>query len=268
MRSLNEHVSVILPLIAFLISFEFFQISQKLTLNYSNSINSNYSIIIISDSTIDESVVKNSIDNLKSLSIINPDSITDRLQGEISDTNLALLKISIPKFYRITLKRLPSIDEIKTIKKRLLTIKHINRVETFKKNHDNIYNLLNFFGYVTQIFFSLIITLSLLLIIKQSTLWQHKHSQRVMVLSYFGAPSWMRNGILIKNAFIDSIISSILTIGLVYLILNSSQVIALIDNLDLSHDIINYKSDFLLFLLLCFIINFITLSLAVFRIRN
>ena len=268
MRYLNNHLGMVLALIAFLFSYEFYKVTTNLTQQYKAKINNNYSIVISSISKQDPKVIKKYIPLIKEIKPITTKKIIDELKDQISQSNLALLKVSLPFFYEIHLKILPSTKELKQIKKKLIMANGILKVETFTKSYENIYNLLMFFEYIAQIFLTIVVSISFLLIIKQSTLWQHKHSQMILVLSYFGAPSWMRNGGLIKNAVIDSFIAALISAILVYFIYNSTYVITLFDSLDIGQNIINYKTIFFEFLAVCLGISMITVILAVYRIKD
>jgi len=268
MKSLNEHLGMILALVAFLFSYEFFVVTSTLSKQYKSNINNNYTIVITSSVILDKKPLLSRFKEIRSITPIATESIIKELREQISPSNLALLKVSLPKFYEVHLKALPTIKELKKIKQKLKRVDNILKVETFSKSYNSIYNLLIFFEYIAGIFLSIIIALSFLLIIKQSTLWQHKHSQMVVVLSYFGAPSFMRNGGLIKNAIIDTFIASVVTLFLVFIIFSSSYVTQLFTSLNIGMHIINYKVAFFEYLGICFIISTITISLAIYRIKD
>ena len=166
MKSLNEHLSVIFPLIAFLISYEFYNISTNLTLKYSESINNNYAIVVVSEIELTYDYLSKKNPLINELIVVEPDSVIDKLENKISDANLALLKVSMPKFYKIKLKQLPSTEDLSKLSKMLKNIKGIKRVESYKRSHEVVYNMLTFFKYITLIFFSLILVLSFFIILK------------------------------------------------------------------------------------------------------
>ena len=55
-----------------------------------------------------------------------------------------------------------------------------------------------------------------LLIVRQMEVWRFEHSDRMSIMSIFGAPVWLRSAVLYRLAFVDSIISVLIVGGLFY----------------------------------------------------
>ena len=52
--------------------------------------------------------------------------------------------------------------------------------------------------------------------IKQVEIWRFEHSERMQIMALFGAPSWMRSGLLFRIALADSVVASALIGGALY----------------------------------------------------
>ncbi len=214
MKSVRNHLSLIIPLVALLLSFEFSILIDRLVKDYERRVNNEYSIILVAENAIEESIFKSKVDVIEKVEEIDSKHVIDKLENDISPSNFALLKVSIPKFYKITLNTFPSENEIKSIEKYLLTIKGIKRVETFSKTHNQIYSLLVVINSLSNMFAITIFAVGFLLMVKQVEVWRFEHLERMEIMALFGAPYWMRSALLFRLAITDSIISAIITIGL------------------------------------------------------
>jgi len=121
MKSLKNHLSVILPLFVLLFSLQFTFLTDKIVDNYSKKLTLDYSIVVVAPKTLSGAVIKSRVKGIKSIEEISSKKILDRLKGNISSKNISLLKIALPKFYSMKLKSFPSVKEIERIKKKLLS---------------------------------------------------------------------------------------------------------------------------------------------------
>lgn len=229
MTSFKHHLSFILPLMAFLISFQFLFSLDRVSKEYEKSINNGYSIIIATLKEPDFKKLKSASDLIDSIEEISPDIFLKKLENNFSPANLALLKVSLPKFYRIKLSSFPSSKALEKIESKLKQNDNIKRVETYAQTHREIFSLLQMIGKIITLFTVLITGTVVLLVVKQIEVWRFEHYERMEVMALFGAPYWMRSATLFKLAFIDSIISVALVGGIFFYIQNSGDLIAFLD---------------------------------------
>ncbi len=218
MKSLKNHLSVIFPLFVLLFSLQFAFMSDEMVKEFEKKLTNDYTIVIVSPKKIDEAVLMSRVRDIKSIEEISSKKIIDKLKGNISAKNLSLLKVSLPKFYSIKLKKFPSLNEIEKIKNRLLKTKMVSRVETFAKTHTKVYRVFLLLKSVSFLFLIFIFFVSFLLMLKQMRIWILEHKERMEIMSYFGAPFWMKSAVLYRLAIVDSFISALL-VSVIYVIL-------------------------------------------------
>ncbi len=218
MKSLKNHLSVIFPLFVLLFSLQFSFLTDKIVKDYSQKLTQDYSIVVVAPKKLSKAVVQSRVNGIKSIEEISSKKILDRLKGNISSKNIALLKIALPKFYSLKLKSFPSITEIERIKQKLLKSGLVSKVETFSKTHDKIYRMfesLKNIAFITSVF---IVIISVLLMFKQMKIWLLEHRERMSIMTLFGASSWMKSAVLYRLVIVDSFISTFL-VGITFVIL-------------------------------------------------
>ena len=215
MRSLKNHLSLIFPLFSIFFAIEFYMILNRVVTNYEKTLTNDYTILIVSKNELTIDKIKPYIDILN-LKEIDSNLIIDRLKKDKIDLDFDALKTFLPKFYEIKLNHFPSSNELKNIKEKLSSIDGINRVETFSKSHSKIYDLLLFIKKILNFFIIIIGVLSFMLILKQIKVWYLEHKDRMYIMELFGAPLWMRSGVLIKIAIIDTILSILFVDAIFY----------------------------------------------------
>lgn len=221
MKFLKNHLSLIIPLFSIFFTIEFYLLLDRVIKNYENNLKDDYTILIVSNKSIKSKELSSYID-LASLEAIDPDVMIKRLKKDDILIDLDALKRFMPKFYIVKLKYFPSSKELKNIKVRLKNIEGITRVETFSKSHSKVYNLLILLKQISKIFIVLVAAISLLLIFKQMQVWYLEHKERMYIMELFGAPLWMRSGVLIRLAIVDTIFSVVLVYGLFFYLINSN----------------------------------------------
>ena len=231
MRSIRNHLGLILPLFAILFSIEYLMFVDRALNFYENRLNSEYSIIIVSDKKLVNSDIQQSDTLIKSVELIKIDKVLEKIQEQISSKNIHKIKNIVPFFYTVKLRHYADIDRIEELKSNLMHIKGVKSVHAFENMHDKMYEILNFFKDNILIFIAIIFLTSLLLIIKQITIWKLEHYERMQIMALFGAPVWLRSTILLKLAIVDATLALIFTVGVVHYILNQPQVYALISKL-------------------------------------
>ena len=217
MKSLKNHLSVILPLFVLLFSLQFTLMTNNIVENYSKKLTEDYSIVVVSTKKLSQAVVKSRINGIKSVEEISSKKILDRLKGNISAKNISLLKVALPKFYSLKLESFPSIEEIDKIKTKLLETGLVTKVETFSKTHNRIYRMFQALKNTAFVFSVFIVIISVLLMFKQMKIWLLEHKERMSIMTLFGAPFWMKSAILYRLVIVDSFISTVVVSIIFYL---------------------------------------------------
>ncbi len=210
MKFFKTHLALILPLFFMGFAFECILIINQSIRHYEQSFTKDYNIIIVSKEELKTEKLRLSLPQVLSLREIDSKQLLDRVRNDISANNLLVLEKTLPKFYSMKLDYLPSQDELNEIKQRLSSIAGIVKVEVFAKTYDNVYSLLKLVKSVLWLFLFIIILLSLVLFLKQMRIWLYEHSERIEIMSLFGAAFWFRSLMLYRIVLIDSLISSIL----------------------------------------------------------
>ena len=256
MSSLKSHLTLVLSLIAILLSIFLFRIFSQIMNLYQKNIVNNYSIVIVSTKPI----TSLNISEISSINPININSEIKRLKEKYKNIDFSNLKI--PFFYKLKLKNFPSPTKLQEIQKQLKNYTFIKKIMTKSSSQTKIYNLLMLLKTTTKIFMFLIAILGFLLIIKQLEVWKLLHYERMYIMELFGAPVWFKGAALFKIAFLDSIISLILTIGLIFLITNSALFNNIINELNINFQL-NYFNEIILLLITSFLISFISSIIVV-----
>lgn len=239
MKSLKNHLSVILPLFVLLFAVQFTIMTQKIVTNYAEKLTKEYSIVIVAPKPLDIEEFKGKIKGIREIIEISSKSVLDRLKGSISSQNLSLLQIALPKFYSITLTSFPNIQEVENIKERLLKSGLVNKVETFSKTHTKVYKMLIILQNISLVFLVFIFVVSLLLMFKQMRIWLLEHQETIAVMTLFGAPFWMKSALLYRLAIVGSIISALIVCA-IFLYLPQNKIFSDLAN---SLDIVLPKFD-------------------------
>ncbi|MDD2838344.1 MAG: cell division protein FtsX [Sulfuricurvum sp.] len=209
MKSLKNHISLIIALFTVLFSVQIYVAVDRTIAAYETRLKNDYSIIVVSNKTLTPTEFK-AMDNLIERSeAIATDQVLERLKGEMSKKNLDLLKLTLPKFYRLYLNRFPTPYEIEKLQKHLQKNPAIERVEGYAQTHDTVYKLMLLFKDVVQIFSIAIAAVTSLLILKEMRLWQFQHADRMSIMALFGAPVWLRSAVLFRLAIVDAIIATV-----------------------------------------------------------
>lgn len=209
MKSLKNHISLIIALFTVLFSVQIYVAVDRTIDAYENRLKNDYSIIVVSNKALTPDEFKAMDPIIERSESIATDQVLNRLQGEMTKKNLDLLKLTLPKFYRIYLSRFPTPDEISKLQKRLQKHSSIERVEGYAQSHDTVYKLMLLFKDVVQIFSIAIAAVTSLLILKEMRLWQFQHADRMSIMALFGAPVWLRSAVLFRLAIVDAIIATI-----------------------------------------------------------
>jgi cell division transport system permease protein len=211
MKSFKNHFSLIIALVSILFSIQMFTIVERSIDAYKDKLATNYSLVIVSQKKLQQQELLKKIPNIATMEEIVADGVIKKIDAKISKKNMELLKLTLPKFYKLRLKKYPSPDEIQEITKKLMNIKSITKVETFSATHNTIYKLLLLFKTMISILAFTILIVTVLLIFKELRIWQFQHSERMSIMSLFGAPTWLRSAVLFRLAIVDALIAAFIS---------------------------------------------------------
>ena len=220
MRSIKTHFGVIISLVALLFSVQFGVFINNLIKSYEVSIQNEYNIVLVAKNGLTLEAIKEVAPEVASIAEISTKSITNRLKDRISKENLENLNKNLPKFYSVKLSSFPDSRELEIIEEKLKNIGDLNRVEIFKKTHDDIFKILLLLKSLVYGFALLIVLLGLMLIYKQMRIWVYEHKSRIEIMDLFGASFIIKSGKLYRMALVDSVIATLIVIAF-YLFLPS-----------------------------------------------
>jgi len=248
MQSIKNHLSLIIALASILFSIQVFIVVDRSIDAYKQNLSSNYSIVIVSQKKLSSKEIKSMDSIIKSSDELTTDNVIKRLNTGMSAQNIELLKITLPKFYKLHLSHYPSPYEIKKLKKSLLQHDFIVKVENFSHNHDTIYKLLMLFKNVIFVFAIMVFVVTALLVFKELRIWQFKHSERMNIMGLFGAPNWLRSAVLFRLATVDALIATVVT-SLFFIYISANQwILGQFDYIGIHVVIFNTMNDSLLLL--------------------
>jgi len=211
MNSIKNHFSLIIALVGILFSIQVFVIVDRSITAYKENLASNYSVVIVTQVKMQEQKIKSLNSMIDNVTELNPDNVIKRLNTKMDKRNLELLKVALPKFYKLKLTHFPNPQEIDSLSKNLIKHQSITKVENFSHNHDSTYKLLLLFKDVISVFAIAIFVVTTLLILKELRIWQYMHNERMSIMGLFGAPIWLSSAVLFRLSIVDAIIASILT---------------------------------------------------------
>lgn len=248
MKSIKNHLSLIVALISILFSIQTFIIVDRSIEAYKKNLANNYSVVIVSKKNIQEKEFLSLDKMIGEVEVLSPDNVIKRLDTSIDEKNMNLLKLTLPKFYKLHLKKFPSPKEIDNLRKNLFKNSSITKIEDFSNNHDITYKLLLLFKNVIMVFAIVISIVTMLLIVKELRIWQFKHSERMNIMGLFGAPTWLRSAVLFRLSIVDAIISSILIFFIFSYLSVNEFVLKQLSNINIDIIVFDQVYDFLLLL--------------------
>ena len=215
--NLKRIISFNIPLIITLIIFSLYGSISKLLFSYEKSIANDYSIIVVMHTPIYETKLKElpSID-LKEIKHIKRDNILSELKKDLTEGSFKMLQNKLPYFYSVYLKKFPTRYELQAIEKELKTLANIKSVETFSKDHDDLYSLLSLIKSITLVLFVSILIFTFIIINNQVLIWFYEHQERLDIIKFHGGTIFYGAKPIIKLAFFSSLISTSLVGGLIY----------------------------------------------------
>ncbi|PZT48753.1 cell division protein FtsX [Helicobacter valdiviensis] len=258
MNSLKNHLALIIPLVALLFSLEGILLIDRILKDYEGKLGKNYAIILASSRELSLEEIQQKVIEAQTLMPIDTQIVLDRLGENISQANLILLKNSLPFFYSLSLKEYPSAERLQVINNTLKDFKEIIRFESFTKSHNQIYQLLLIINSSVLVFASFIALISLLLMFKQIEIWRFQHSERMNIMSLLGAPLWMRNQLLFRLAFLDTLIATLICSSTLIYLSQNSNLVNFMQNVGLSSEVFSPFLDTILLLCVGLALSFVS----------
>jgi len=215
--NLKRFLSFILPLIIMLFSFAIYISISKMIEKYESTINNDYSIVVVTLAPITEAEIKKATSiNLKELKPLPREQILNDLKNEVTEGSYALLQVKLPYFYTLFLEEFPTSSKLQRIQKELQAIPSVKSVETFSKDHDNVYSLFLFIKTVSITMFVFMVIFTLFIISNQINLWFYEHSERLEIINLHGGSLLYGAKPIIKLALISGILAGLIVIGTMY----------------------------------------------------
>lgn len=263
MKSVKNHLSLVIALLSILFSIQVFFIVERSIDAYKTNLSNNYSVIAVSQTRLSNRDILSINKIISNVEELSPDSVIKRLNSDMKSANIELLKLSLPKFYKLSLAYYPSPKEVKKLTADLLKSNSITKVEDFSHAHDTTYKLLLLFKNVITLFSLVVLVVTVLLIFKELRIWQYKHNERMSIMGLFGAAMWLRSAVLFRLAIVDALIASVLAFGIFIYLSSSEWVLQQLHNIDISIVIFNPVEDFLVILGVAITISILLASLIV-----
>ena len=263
MKSIRNHLSLVIALLSILFSIQVFFITERSIDAYKTNLSTNYSVIAVSQKKLsNDSILKiNSL--IKNVDELSPDAVIERLNKNMQKKNRDLLKLALPKFYKLSLSYYPSPLEVKKLRKNLLRNKFITKVEDFSHNHDATYKLLLLFKNVVFVFSLVVFIVTILLIFKELKIWQYKHNERMSIMGLFGAAVWLRSAVLFRLAIVDAFIATVLAFIVFSYASSSAWISKQFDDIGINIVIFNPVDDLLILLGVAMTISILLASFIV-----
>ncbi len=244
MKSISNHFSLVIALLSILFTIQIFIIIDRAVDSYKENLATNYSVVIVSQKQLSKDTILAINPLINTYTELKPDSVIKRLNANMGAKNIELLKLSLPKFYKLKMKHYPTPNEIKKLTKDLLKNRAITKVEDFATNHNITYKLLLLLKNIISIFAGTIFVVTTLLILKELRIWQFKHSERMNIMGLFGSPIWLSSAVLFRLAIVDAIISSVLIFMIFSYLSNSVLIQEYLNNIGINIIIFDNIYDF------------------------
>lgn len=268
MNSINRHLALIIPLLALLFGIESIMLINRSISTHEQKLANSYSIIIASKESLDLQKVQTFVREAEEIKPIAPDYMINELKKELSKEALQSLQKELPLFYSLRLSVFPDKERLEQINSTLLKLNGVTKVESFSKSHSQVYKLLLIIKGSVLVFSILSAILSCLLMVKQIEVWKFEHSERMEIMSFLGAPSWMRNGILFRLAVIDSVLVSLISLCVLYYFKGSALAYELANALEVSTEIIRVWSDSVILLFCSLVISLVCVLFVILKQKD
>jgi cell division transport system permease protein len=214
MKSVKDHLMFLLPLLAILLGVEFFLVFDRVTKNYEEKLRRSYSILVVSEKVMSPRDFRRIDPHIVQTEGIDKKTIAREIARGMRQKADAEILASLPHFYNLHLDRYLSRADVEKIRKKLLAVKGIKKVETFGENHRAKYNLFVFLKIIFWSFVGLMSLVSVFLVVKQMEVWQLAHRERMRIMEIFGAPMLLRSGLLFRMGIVDALLATGIVVGI------------------------------------------------------
>ncbi|QOG11168.1 FtsX-like permease family protein [Arcobacter sp. FWKO B] len=226
MKFLKNFISFCIPLITMLFALTIFTIVSQAVDTYKEKIRSDYSIVIITKTPLAN-------DNINQLGGISVEKIVpmDRakilasFKNRLTQNSLNFLDQRLPYFYQVYLQEFPSTYQLEQIIEELKGKPSIYQIETFSKNHNQIYSLLTLSQKIVFILYIIILLFAIFIISKQVKIWFYEHKERIAIMKLHGASMLYSAKPIILLTFFSSIFSTIIVVIFIVLFSENSSLI-------------------------------------------
>jgi len=216
MTFVRNHLGLVLPLFAILFALQYMLILDRVLEHYEKRLKDQYTVMAAVRKGFDSQRFKKASALVDSAQRVDAGAILKRLRRQIGTSNYKKLQRSLPDFYTIKLRKYPSNREVKNLERVLSALSGVQRVRVFEKMHNRLYAMLLFMKSNFFLFGGLLGLVSLLLIVKQMVVWQLEHRERMEIMALFGAPVWLRSGVLFRLAVVDALLAFVSVVGATY----------------------------------------------------
>jgi cell division transport system permease protein len=217
-------LGLILPLFAILFAIEYLLVFDRTVRIYEERLQEQYTVILVAEKGVRPSAIRNASILVRSVEPVDSEEVLKKIRRQISRENLKKLERVLPLFFTVKLRHYPSRERLEKLKKELLAVPGVKRVQIFEKVHDRLYSMLLFMKSNFYVFGGLIGLIGFLLIMKQMVIWQLEHKERMQIMALFGAPVWLRSGVLFRLAFVDAFIAVVLVTATMLYLMNDPYV--------------------------------------------
>lgn len=218
MKLLKSFFTFTFTLVIMLFMFSIYLLVTKVVNIYKENITNDYAIVVIANTplTTIDTLANIKVKDIESLS---REKIIKSVQDNLSNTSVKLLEKKLPYFYKIHLAEFPTSLKLEKIRKELMSISNIRKIETFSNDHNKLYSLLILVQNIIFILFAAVLVLSVLLLSKQIKIWFFEHNERISIIQLHGGSLLYSSIPIIKviliSAFISGILSSVILYGLI-----------------------------------------------------
>ncbi|WP_457592473.1 FtsX-like permease family protein [Hydrogenimonas sp.] len=268
MRSIRHHLALILPLFAILFCVEYLLVFDRIIDRYETDLKENYSLILVADKSVKLSDISHCDTLIRKIEPIDAESVLQKIKGQMNRESLEQIKSIMPLFISVKLRRYADRKRIERLKSELLSIEGVRDVHIFEKVHDKLYAMLLFMKTGFAVFAALIGVVSLLLLMKQMTIWQFEHRERMQIMSLFGAPVWLRSGVLFRLAVVDAFFALAAVLAVMLYLVSDSGVRELLQSIGADPDLLLKLNDIAVLAGISFAIALICAAWVVIRFKE
>lgn len=224
MKLLKSFFSFTFPLVVMLFMFSIYLVVTKVVTTYKNNIINDYAIVVIANTPL------SSIDTLagievKNIEPLSREKIIKNVHKNLSENSIELLEKKLPYFYKIYLTDFPTTLKLEQIRKELLTVSNIKKIETFSNDHNKLYSLLILVQNIIFILFVAVLVLSILLLSKQIKIWFFEHNERITIIQLHGGSLLYSSKPIIKIILGSAVLSSFLACIMLFVVVSNIKMI-------------------------------------------